>query len=317
MHNKKILSAILYFNIIIMAFLTKTTTVASDTDKLDCEFLEFSKGEFVKWNKEKKQNDVYKLDNFIILDIWYTIKWKVWNDSMNKYTAAYFSNEIREYSEPLYLIKSTFVEWTALKDLKAKWTWTDLKQIKPTEASLNIIIYIFDLNDNKLKAFTLSWANFFDISNRIKWYHNDLWDTFWKSRFKLVNKTLFTKWDKNKEWKEILFTEKELDKLSKLELVGIKKRYKVELEYIWTRISDKEVEDLWLMEISKEIDRYYQSRKEYYAKTYWVIDKKENNYIKLKEKEEEWTKEVQDIKKDRKHTNIKQEEEISIEDIPF
>ena len=327
-----------------MAFLTKTTTVVNDKDKLNCTFLEFSKWEFVKFNKIKKQNDVYNLDNFVILDIWYNIKWKIWNDSMNKYTAAYFSNEIKNYSEPLYLVKSIFHEKKASFSLIAKWFWENLKLNMPTEANLNIVIYIYDLNNNRLLSFSLSWMNFYNMTNKIKKYNKELWgefwEDFWKCKFRLVNKTFFTKWDKDEKWKEILLTEKELDNLSKLELVDIKKRYKTELEYLWEKISDKEIEDLWLIEIAEDIDRYYKSRKAYYIKTYWIVEKEEDKYAKLEQeqwtkqikekelkwvgefqevtqKELQWAKEIQDIKKDRKHTNIKQEEEISIENIPF
>jgi len=266
------------------------------------KFLEFKKWEFSCWNKETEQNDIYNLDNFIILDIVYTVKWAIWNDSLNKYTSKFYSNEIRTFSEKLYLIKMDFNWWETFKDLIIKWNWKqNIKPILPEWVSLNIWLVIYDLNDKMIKEVFLSWNNFFKVSNFIKWINpTDI--------LKFNSSIKYANWIKDATNSEILVDEKFVDWLKGTEAAKYKKRYILEISNTWNKYEDttniKEMADL--------LDLFYIERKKYYLKAYDNVDEiqEENKpqYFQPTEKQLN-TEEV------KKVFNV--EENISIENIPF
>jgi hypothetical protein len=49
------------------------------------------------------------MNKFIVLDVVYTVKGAEWNDTLNKYTSRYYSNEVRQFSEDMYVVKMDFV----------------------------------------------------------------------------------------------------------------------------------------------------------------------------------------------------------------
>jgi len=286
--------------IIIMAFANiEKNSIVTPIEKI----LEFKKWEFSCWNKETLQNDIHILDNFIILDVVYTVKWAVWNDSLNKYTSKFFSNEIRSFSEKLYLLKLDFNQWEMVKELIVKWNWKqNIKPVLPEWASLNMWLVIYDLNDKMIKEVFLSWNNFFKVSTFIKWINP-------ADILNFTSSTKYTNWSKDATNSEILVDETFVDGLKWTEAAKYKKRYVLDISNTWVKYEDatsiKDMADL--------LDELYIERKKYYLKAYDNVDEieeekkpqyfqpteKENNKINLKEKK------------------IINDDEISIEDLPF
>lgn len=247
-------------------------------------------------------NDIYNLNNFIILDVVYTIKWAIWNDSLNKYTSKFYSNEVRSFSEKLYLMKLDFNWWETTKELIVKWNWKqNIKPILPEWVSLNMWLVIYDLNDNMIKEIFLSWNNFFKVSNFIKWITaTDI--------LKFNSSVKYTNWSKDSNNSEILVDEKFVDWLKWTEAAKYKKRYILDINNTWTKYEDtssiKDMADL--------LDTFYIERKKYYLKAFDNIDEiqeeKKPQYFQPTEKQLN-TEEV------KKVFNV--EEDISIEDVPF
>ena len=291
-------------------------------------FLENIKWQLGVWNKEKWMNDFHDLSDFIILSVWFTIKWQVWNDAIQKYTSTYFSNENRSFNETFYAIEMKFNPTT--KTLVAKGNWKeDVKPVLPAWIWIKTGITILDLKDGKVKEFFLSVSEY--IGNLQQVINTNSPDTiYW-----YTVETKFSNWKKNDKWEETFISEKELDELKWREASAYKPRYISSLLIKW--IAEKE--DVQLAEEKLDLlNEYMKWKKEYYKKTYWegsVQEPKQYAQINDIDKQEaeinaeiEARKAVQSAPNNTvknvwatwytQNNNLRNvQEEISIEDIPF
>lgn len=274
------------------------------------------------WNKEIKENEFHVLDKFIILSVWFTIKGKVWDDQIKQYTNTYFSNEIRQFNETVYAIDMVFQNKKAIKTLVAKGNWkTDVKPHMPQAVGIKAMITILDLDDGIVKCFPVAATQYFWegwLAEVIKWF--DPSDIL---KYRITK--MYTNWTKDNAGNEILITEATLDEMKWSQAAKYKNRYISKLE----KVSDGDKDSIEAAEdLVDKIDEYYKSKKEYYAKTYGVVNNApEWEYAQLTDKvqsDEDFKKEVQSEQKEEKKFDAKgktQEhnttEEISIEEIPF
>lgn len=242
------------------------------------KFLEFRKWNFSCWNKDVEQTEIHDLDNFIILDVWYTVKWAEWNDTLKQYTSRYFSNEIKDWKEKFYLIRTTFVNGKAEKELIKSGNWkSDIKPVLPTWAALHIWLTILDLNDWIVKEVFLSGNLFFKISTFIKWVQpNEVcWFKHWVA---------YTKWAKDDKGNEIMVTEAFVDSLKWTEAAQYKKRYTLDIYKTWATHDDTlSISTLW-----DDLDKYFEAKRMYYVNTYdlWIeIKAEQTKFFKLPEEE--------------------------------
>jgi len=276
-------------------------------------YLENIKGQLWHWNKETKQNDFTVLNNFIILAVWFTVKGKVWNDSIKSYTNTYYSNEIRDFSETVYAIDMTFNPTT--KKLVAKWNWkTDVKPHMPQWVWITSMITVLDLNDWIVKAFTVSASQYFWptwLWAIINWFNPE-------DRLSYTITKMYTNGTKDKDGNENMITESQLDDMKGSEASWYKNRYISNISLVWPATEEQINSAETIMD---SIDEYYNSSKAYYNKTYWEGEvKKEWTYAKLDDKiesDEDFANKVKEEAKIAKVNNMDTTEEISVEDIPF
>ena len=208
---------IFYFSNIEKTMAKLWSNAVQDTEQVENPikiFLENVKWQLWIWNKEKKQNDFHTLDKFLVLNIWYTIKWQVWDDSIKKYTATYYSNEISSFNETFYAIEMTFwADKKTYKKLISKWVWQLDKQAKigvkfdvPTGIGLKVGIIVLDLNDWLVKEFFV-WISDY-INNIQQELKNATPSTVWG--YELGHR--YTNWTKVDD-KEVFITEAELDSM--------------------------------------------------------------------------------------------------------
>lgn len=258
-------------------------------------FLELKKWEFSCWNKDLWINQVHNIDNFIVLDIIYTIKWADWNDTLKKYTSKYFSNEVRKFDEDLYLIKMDFDNWVNNKELVLKWKWkNDIKPNIQKWVALNMWLIILDLNDLLVKEVFVSWNNFFKVSNFIR-------NVPVHTKLKFTSTKMYSNWALDKNWNEVLVDESFVDTLKWSEAVKYKARYILDIVSLWNIYNEVDK----LFDIIKGLDEYYEERKKYYSNTYWgwynIQELEQDSKLKLPE--------------EPKKTFI--QNDISVEDLPF
>jgi len=288
-------------------------------------FLENIKWQLWVWNKEEKKNDFHILDRFLVLNIWYTIKWQVWDDSIKKYTSTYFSNEVGSFNEKFYAIKMTFSNWKAFKTLAAQWTWNNyespseaVKPKMPAWIGLKVWITILDLNDWLVKEFFV-WIS--DYINNIQAQLREAWAeaVSWYSI-----ESMYTNWTKDSDGKEIMITEKALDEMKWSQAADYKRRYISTITSWWEWTE----EEIWHAE--EALDKVIASldaKKAYYKKTYWNwVETSEWKYAKLEktsgiQSDEDFEKEVKAeapivkaVWETKKHDSTK---ELSIDQIPF
>ena len=287
-------------------------------------FLENIKGQLGAWNKEKKENDFYDLESFVILNVGYTIKWQVWDDSIKKYTATYFSNEVHSFNETFYAIEMTFSDGKAFKKLAAKGLWNDkevpansVKGKMPMGIGLKVGITVFDLNDNTVKEF------FVGISDFINNIQPTLRDSDPTNVYKLDITKVYTNGSKDEKWQEVFISEAELDKMKWSDAAKYKNRYVSQLDILGqadeTQVKNAE-DKLELLE------KYLDSKKEFYKNTYGEDNKSsesEKNYAP----EPTWIQSDEEFKEEVKSKPVVKAQgetqkhnttwDISIEDIPF
>lgn len=225
-------------------------------------FLEYKKWEFVYYDKDSKENIKNNLDNFIILDYWYCIKGEEWDERVNKYTNRYYSNEIKDWWDRLYLIRMRFINWETEKTLINKWIWkTDIKPSLPKWCNLNLSLTILDLNDWIVKWLCLSWNNFFKVSKIIRENSKP------ESIFSFKTKTEYTDWSKDTNWNEVLVSEDYVDNLKWTQAAKYKKRYTLDMVNSLTCFDKvSEISNLY-----DELDNYfYEKTKSYQQKYDWV-----------------------------------------------
>lgn len=258
-------------------------------------FLEYKKWEFSNYDKETMTNQIHHLDKFVILDIWYTIKWAEWDDTANKYTNRYFSNEIKDWSEKLYLVKMSFSNWNTDKELIKIWNWkNDIKPILPKWAALNLCITLLDLNDWLVKEVFLSWNNFYKISKFIRTNEPSNICSF-------ITKVWYTNWSKDDKWEEIIVDESFVDGLKWTEAAKYKKRYILDIKSNWEKHNDSKT----IYDISCSLDDYFLSKTNWYKERY--------EWIKVNEIQPE----VAPLANVKPDTLDNYNSNISIEDLPF
>jgi len=296
----------------------------SANDTVECPinlFLENIKGKLGTWNKEKKENDFYQLDNFIILNVWYTIKGQVWDDSIKKYTATYFSNEVHSFNETFYAIEMTFSDGKAFKKLSAKWLWNDREEpsesVKPKMPAwiwLKVWVTVLDLDDWLVKELFI-WIS--DFINNIQ---PVLKEANPNNKYKFEIAKAYTNGTKV-DGKEVFITEAELDKLKWSEAAQYKNRYVSTLTVLSVASDDEVATAESKLDL---LDAYLVSKKSYYKRTYgdWA-ESKEDKYAKPAwvQSDEDFAKEVkaeEPIVKAKWETDKhNSSDDISISDIPF
>jgi hypothetical protein len=292
-----------------MAFAnSERNSTSSPIDK----YLEYRKWVFSCWNKETSSNEVHELNNFIILDVVYTIKWAEWNDALNQYTSRYYSNEIREFKDKLYLIRMTFSNWQANKDLVISWQWKQhIKPVLPKWAALNLWLVIYDLNDKSVKEVFLQGNSFYKVSQFIKWITSN-------NVLSFKSTVWYTDWKTDKDWNDIIVDEAYVDSLKWTEAAKYKKRYILDIENTWLTYDDND--DIQAM--AWLIDEHYLAMKKAYIDKYdnWKVEELQPWEFAVpdlvKEEESKATKEVATIKEDDKKKDYI-DWDISIEDVPW
>lgn len=266
-------------------------------------FLDFQKWEFVEWNKEKQVQVIHKLDNFAVVDVWYTVKWKTYNKEQNTFTEYFHSNEIKTWDEPMYIVRTMFLNKQPMQDLICKWYWKqDVKHKLGSKAYLHIAITILDLNDWMIKEIFLSWNNFFKASNFLKEIDTD-------SILEIDTKVVY----ENTSNKKII-TEKEMDELRWAEASKYSARYIAELVDTWKKINEEQRE--FINETFSAIWEYMISNREYYKNKYWETENKKE-YAKIEDNDNNVQKPKQ-VQKENIINPIEQIwDDISIEDVPF
>lgn len=280
------------------------------------------------WNKEKWENDFHELDKFLILTVGFTIKWKVWDDTARVYTNTYYSNEIRQFNETLYAIDMTFVNGKANKRLASTWKWKINEATKewvkfdlPQWVGMKAMITVLDLNDWLVKCFPIALTQYFGKD----WLSSKI-ESFEPTDILSYNITkMYTNGLKDKDNNEVLITEEALDKMKWSEAAKYKNRYISEL----TKVSEGDQESIESAEeLIDEVESYYVSKKEYYAKTFgnWSTEEKQEEWQYAKpawiQSDEDFKKEVQAESQPamkaqwetKKHNST---DEISVEDVPF
>lgn len=275
-------------------------------------YLDNIKWQLWVWNKGKWENDFHTLDKFIVLTVWYTIKWKVWDDNLKQYTNTYYSNEIRQFNETLYAIDMQFINWQAIKNLAAKGKWkTDVKPLMPQWVGMKAMITVLDLNDGIVKAFPVALTQYFGedgLQKQIESYEPT--DVLSYSITKM-----YTNWKKDVSGNEVLISEKELDAMKWSEAATYKNRYISKIK----RVSEGDQESIEAAEeLMDKVEEYNLSKKAYYAKTFWEWSEEEDKTYKPT-KEQLWgTDEVEPVMKAQwKTSKVNSSEELDISDLPF
>ncbi len=229
-------------------------------------YLDSIKWELGVWNKDLWKNIFHKLNKFIILSVGFTIQWKVWNDQIKKYTNTYYSNEIRQFNETIYAIDMVFNNGKAEKTLVAKWNWkTEVKSHLPQWVGIKAMITVLDLDDGIVKCFPVSASQYFGDKGLAK--DIESWEPTDILKYEITK--MYTNGTKDKEGNEIMITEKALDEMKWSEASKYKNRYLSKL----TKVSEGDQESIESAEdLVDAVDEYYKSKKEYYAKTYGVVD---------------------------------------------
>lgn len=280
-------------------------------------FLKTYKTDFVERVKEKQDNIIHDLDNFLIVDIWYTLKWNVFDKTANKFTASYTSNEIKDWNEPLYVVKHTFLSSWSVSDLVLKWyRTTDIKENIKWKASLHLAITILDLNDWMLKEIFLSWKNFWTAMDFLKEADpNEVCSIKWVMEFE------------NTETKERI-SEEELNKLKWIEAQKYSARYMFNITWTWVQATEEQKDEV--RKKNDEILAFLPWNREFYKNKYWEVWKQQE-YAKPEEEVKEveivqpvaqntqQTKQVQQSPVQKTAEEVMQEvgDDIGIEDIPF
>lgn len=256
-----------------------STGVESPIEK----YLEFRKWQFQTWNKDEQKNEVHPMDNFVVIDLWYTIKWKLWSDIEQKNILSVYSNEIKHFWQKLTVTEVSFLDKE--KRIIAEWTWKDIKNILPTYAKLNLAVIVLDLNDMWIKEFFLSGRNFYDVSNFIL-KKSEPWDIL-----SIKVKIMYTNWIKDKNWDEILVDENYINSLKGIEASKYKNRYVLNIENTWNKFEDKE----FLNQQAEILDEYFKNK-------YWTWEIKEeeiksdiNDKMYKPTKEQLWLNDAEEV----------------------
>lgn len=272
-------------------------------------YLDNIKGNLWVWNKETKENEFHDLNKFIILSIWFTIKGKVWDDSIKQYTNTYFSNEIRQFNETIYAIDMVFINNKAVKSLAAKGKWkTDVKPHMPQAVWIKAMITVLDLNDAKIKSFPVAASQYFGKT----WLQASIESFEPTDVLKYDMVKMYTDWSKDKSGQDILITEAELDEMKWSAAAKFKNRYISRI----AKVTEWTAEEIEAAESYVDaVDDYYKSKRKYYEDTYWngeVVE--ELNYAPEPtgiQSDEDFAKEV----KAEQKADIKQD--VSIEEVPW
>lgn len=276
-----------------MAFINGTDVqmVESPIEK----YLEFNKGQFQTWNKETKQNEIYPMDNFVVLDVEYTVKWKLWSDIEQKHVKLINSNAIKHFWQKL--VVRDFNTITKDKGIVVEWVWKDIKPSLPSYAKLHIWVIVLDLNDMGIKEFFLSWQHFYNFSQFLK--TTKPWEIL-----KLIPGTMYTNGTKDENGNEVLVTEEFVNGLKWVEASKYKNRYTLKAENTGKLFEDMET----LLEVGKDLDAYNEKKQTMYGddtqEEVTIDDVQEVFY----QPNEEQKKDIEEDKKSK---------EISIEEIPY
>lgn len=247
-----------------MAYFNGTTESASGIQSPIEKFLEYIKWEFSCWNKDVNLNEVHPMNNFVVLDIGYTVKGKLWSDLEQKNTHSIFSNEIKHFWQKLYVTEMNFL--SKEKEVIAEWTWEQIKESIPSYAKINLWVIVLDLNDMWVKEFFLYGKNSFNVSKFLK-DNATPWDIL-----SIETKVMYTNGSKDKAWNEIMVTEDFVNWLKWIEASKYKNRYVLEIKNSGTKFEDT----VLLTELSNQLDEYFKKKNEQYSK--WEVEevKKEN-----------------------------------------
>jgi hypothetical protein len=266
-----------------------STGVESPIEK----FLELRKWEFVFWNKDVSQNEVHPMNNFVVLDIGYTVKGKLWSDIEQKNTHSVYSNEIKHFWQKLHVTKTNFL--TKEKNKVAEWVWKDIKESLPKYARLNIWVIVLDLNDMWVKEFFLDGKNYFKVSTFLS-KEAKPWDIL-----SIWTKVMYTNGIKDSAWNEVMVTEEFVNWLKGIEASKYENRYILDIVNTWKQFEDKQI----LEDAAKELDEYFVKKQEQYNK--WETDKAEeatDNKMYQPTEEQLWVEEVTEIFDAPEKTNI-------------
>ena len=241
-----------------MAYFNGTTESASGIQSPIEKFLEYRKWEFSCWNKDVNLNEVHPMNNFVVLDIGYTVKGKLWSDLEQKNTHSIFSNEIKHFWQKLYVTEMNYL--SKEKEVIAEWTWKQIKESIPSYAKINLWVIVLDLNDMWVKEFFLDGKNYFKVSTFLK-DNATPWDIL-----SIETKVMYTNGSKDKAWNEIMVTEDFVNWLKWIEASKYKNRYILDIKNSGTKFEDTE----FLTNVSNELDKYFDKKNAQYTK--WEVE---------------------------------------------
>lgn len=217
-------------------------------------FLDFQKWKFVNWDKDEQMNIEHDLNRVSLLDIWYTVKGKIWNDSTKTFTGSFYSNEIKSWDERLHVYHANYIwDWQVDKIKIAEWIWkSEVKNNLPDKANIYLALTLLDHSDNIVKEIFLSGNNFYKVSQSIK-------ETKSTDIISFTSETKFL----GSEWKkEIWKTQEEVDQMKWSEAMKFKPRYIVSVEKVWV-IEDQDIIDA-INTFWNELDDWFDEKRKMY-----------------------------------------------------
>lgn len=249
-----------------MAYFNNADTAFGTQSPIE-KFLEYRKWDFSCWNKDVNLNETHPMNNFVVLDIGYTVKGKLWSDLEQKNTHSVYSNEIKHFWQKLYVTEMNFL--SKQKEVIAEWTWKEIKESMPWYAKLNLWVIVLDLNDMLVKEFFLDGKNYFKVSTFLK-DNATPWDIL-----SIETKVMYTNGSKDAAWNEIMVTEDFVNWLKWIEASKYKNRYVLDIKNSGTKFEDNDL----LTDVSNQLDEYFKKKNEQYSK--WEVeevkDTKEEN----------------------------------------
>ena len=290
-----------------------TNFISTSQESVVDNFLEFNKWEFTYYDKETKSNIKVDLSQCIIVDLWYTIKWKYRDNKVWKFTYNYYSNEIKSFDEKFFVFRSDYKN----NELIESWLWQHIKSnVEQYNCPrLNIAITVYNKLTWKVQELFLEWLNYFNVNQTIKAEIENLEHYY----FKFVCETKYTNKKKDSEWHEIRISKEELDKMPRDEAMEYNnKRYTVSL----VKLDKIDAETLDLIKpLETELSKYHEGRKAFYENRYGN-GKKWEMFIpesQLEEDNYEYkpTTNVNSVETKTTPTVDTSNKELSIEDLPF
>lgn len=117
-----------------------------------------SDGYFTYWDNESKENIKFDFNKFVIVDLWYTIKW--YSNTREKWI---YSNEIKHFGSKLRVMESGD-RWLTV----CEWIYKDIKDTIEAEwAKLHMWVTVMNLNTGELMEFFVKWNAYFNFNTNI------------------------------------------------------------------------------------------------------------------------------------------------------